>query len=192
MEEGFRDSSRTSQAVTYDLTVSAQEAAAGVTRILSRNGKRLEVKVPPGVRGGLVVRLANALKLTDGKDGDILIRINVAGARAEGGVQTVTDATFEAEVLKAKLPVLVDFWASWCGPCKVLGPVIEHLAAEYGGRVKFCKVNVDENRLASTKYQVMSIPTVMLFRNGQIAGTSVGALPERELRGKIDKVLSGT
>jgi thioredoxin len=192
VEEEMRESSQASDWVTYDLTISGPDAAAGLTRILSRNGKRLEVKVPANVRDGSIVRLKNARRLTDSVDGDILIRVRIAHGSAGGGVQAVTDATFEAEVLKAPMPVLVDFWAPWCGPCRVLGPIIERLAGVYSGRVRFCKLNVDENRLASGKYQVASIPTVLLFRKGQIAGMSVGAVAESELRGRIEKVLAGT
>jgi thioredoxin 1 len=191
VDEEFREHSQTGESVTYDLAVSEAEAAGGVTRVLTRNGKRLEVKVPPRVRDGVLVRLNNALKVTDGREGDIIIRLRIAGSAGGADVLVVTDATFEAEVLKASTPVLVDFWAAWCGPCRVLGPVIEKLATAYSGRIKFCKLNVDENRLASGKYQVMSIPTVLLFKNGQIAGMSVGAVAESELRGRIEKVLAG-
>jgi thioredoxin 1 len=187
----FREQSQTGGTVTYVLAISESEAAEGKTRILTRNGRRLEVKVPAGVRDGLSMRLTNALRVTDGRDGDIIIRVQVTRAAPAGGVQVVTDATFETEVLKAALPVLVDFWASWCGPCRALGPVIEGLASKYDGRVKFCKLNVDENRLAAGKYQVMSIPTVLLFKGGLIAGMSVGAVAEGELRARIDKVLAG-
>jgi thioredoxin len=86
----------------------------------------------------------------------------------------------------------VDFWAPWCGPCRILGPLVERLASAYQGRIKVCKLNVDENPLASRKYQVMSIPTVLLFKNGRIAGMSVGAVSEGELRSRIDAVLSGS
>lgn len=190
MEQGFQERSQASESVTYDLTLPEGQAAGGVTRVLTRNGKKLEVKVPDEIRSGQTVRLRNALKLTDGRDGDILIRIQIGDASA-GGVGVVTDSTFEAQVLKAPLPVLVDFWAPWCGPCRTLSPVVERLAMVYGARVRFCKLNVDENPLASRKYQVMSVPTILLFKHGQIAGMSVGAVSEGELRTRIESVLSG-
>ncbi|PIS14060.1 thioredoxin [Candidatus Shapirobacteria bacterium CG09_land_8_20_14_0_10_47_13] len=86
----------------------------------------------------------------------------------------LTDQNFEAEVLKSDLPVLVDFWAPWCGPCQMAGPIIEELAAEYAGKVKVGKINIDENTQTPMKYGVMSIPTVMLFRAGQEVGKEVG------------------
>jgi thioredoxin 1 len=190
MEQGFQESSPGTEVVIYDLMLPEGHVATGVTRVLTRNGKRLEVKVPDGVQSGQTVRLRNALRLTDGRDGDILIRVHIRDTSA-GGVEVVTDATFEDRVLKAPLPVLVDFWAPWCGPCRILSPVVERLAGTYGGRVRFCKLNVDENPLASRKYQVMSVPTILFFRNGQIAGMSVGAVPEAELRTRIESVLSG-
>jgi thioredoxin 1 len=190
VEEEFRERSQTSQSVDYDLTLPEGQVVGGATRILLRNGKRLEVKLPADARNGQTVRLRNALRLTDGRDGDILIRVHLTGATG-GGVVVVTDATFEAEVLKGSLPVVVDFWASWCGPCRMLSPVIEQLSTAYAGRVKFCKLNVDENPLASRKYQVMSIPTVLLFKHGRIAGMSVGAVSENELRTRIETALSG-
>jgi len=190
MEQDFEERNRTPGAATYDLTLPAVQATAGTTRLLTRNAKRLEVKIPPGTRDGQVVRLANALRVTDGGEGDILIRVHVATTPESGAMQVVTDATFEAEVLKASLPVFVDFWAPWCGPCRALAPVTERLAAEYSGRCKFCKLNVDENPLASRKYQVASIPTVLLFKHGRIANVGVGAAPERELRDRIEAVLS--
>ena len=176
--------------VTYELKLTGDEARAGVTRVLSRNDKRIEVKVPPSTRDGQTVWLRNALKLTDGVDGDILIRVLVTSASEGHGVQVVTDVNFEADVLKASIPVLVDFWAPWCGPCRVLAPVTEKLADEYAGRVKFRKLNVDENPLASRKYQVMSIPTVLVFKQGQIAGMSTGAVSIEELRSRIETALS--
>lgn len=190
MDQDFEERNRTPGGATYDLALPAVQATAGATRLLTRNAKRLEVKIPPGTRDGQVVRLAHALRVTDGADGDILIRVHVAAPSESGAVLVVTDATFEAEVLKASLPVFVDFWAPWCGPCRALAPVTEHLAAEYAGRCKFCKLNVDENPLAATKYQVASIPTVLFFKQGRIADVSVGAAPERQLRDRIEAVLS--
>ena len=190
MERGFEMRTASGGTVAYDLALAQDEATSGASRILSRNGKRLEVKVPAGTRTGQVVRLRNAMKVTDGRDGDILIYVRVDMASASGGVVPVTDAVFEHEVLKAAMPVLVDFWAPWCGPCKTLGPVVERLSAAYQGRVKFCKLNVDENPLAARKYQVMSIPTVLLFRSGRIAGMSVGAVSEGELRTRIEAALA--
>ncbi len=190
MDQGFDESAQTPGAATYDLTLPALQALAGTTRLLTRNGKRLEVKIPSGTRDGQTVRLANALRVTDGGEGDILIRVHVESSPESATVQTVSDATFEAEVLKSPLPVFVDFWAPWCGPCRALAPLTEQLAKDYAGRMKFCKLNVDENPLASRKYQVASIPTMIFFRQGQIADVSVGAAPAQELRRRVDAVLA--
>jgi thioredoxin 1 len=190
MSASAEGNSRMAGSVTYELALSPEEAQRGVTRVLPRNEKRLEVKVPPGTRSGQMVLLRNALKITDGIEGDILIRVRVEAGQGKLGVQVVSDATFEVEVLKSPLPVLVDFWAPWCGPCRAIAPVTERLAGEYAGRVKFYKLNVDENPLASQKYQVMSIPTVLLFKHGTIADMSVGAVSERELKERIEALLS--
>ena len=101
----------------------------------------------------------------------------------------VSDQTFENEVIKSALPVLLDLWAPWCGPCRMVAPVIEGLAGKYDGRVKFCRLNVDENPQTAAKYRIMSIPTLMLFKNGQVADTVIGAVPERTLQPKIDALL---
>jgi len=178
-----------SGAVTYELMLSHEEAQTGVTRVLPRNGKRLQVKVPPGTQSGQTVLLRNALEITDDIEGDILIRVRIEAVQGQTGVQVVSDVTFEAEVLKSPLPVLVDFWAPWCAPCRALAPVTERLAGEYAGRVVFRKLNVDENPLASRKYQVMSIPTVLLFNQGRIADMSVGAVSERDLKSRIEALL---
>ncbi|MFA6039362.1 MAG: thioredoxin [Candidatus Peribacteraceae bacterium] len=90
----------------------------------------------------------------------------------------VTDATFEQEVIKSSLPVLVDFWAPWCGPCKVMGPVVDELSAEYEGKVKFAKVNVDENGAVSGSLNIMSIPTFVLFKEGKPVKGFMGAMPK--------------
>ncbi len=88
----------------------------------------------------------------------------------------VTKENFEEEVLKSELPVVVDFWATWCGPCQIMGPIVEELSAELEGKVKFCKVNVDENSELAESYDVMSIPNFKLFKKGELAGERVGAV----------------
>ena len=104
-------------------------------------------------------------------------------------VTNVSDQTFESEVIKSTLPVLVDLWAPWCGPCRMVEPVVDKLAKKYDGKVKFCRLNVDENPQIAAKYRVMSIPTLMLFKSGQVADTVIGAVPERTLQPKIDALL---
>lgn len=93
----------------------------------------------------------------------------------------VTDQNFDSEVLKASGPVLVDFWAEWCGPCKMLSPVIDELAGELQGKVKVVKINIDQAPEAPTKYGVRGIPTLMLFKNGQVVDTRVGGMPKAQL-----------
>ncbi|WP_109036352.1 thioredoxin TrxA [Streptomyces rubrogriseus] len=98
----------------------------------------------------------------------------------------VTDASFEGEVLKSDRPVLVDFWAVWCGPCQVIAPLLEEVAGDYGGRLKVAKINVDENQATSAAYGVRSIPTLMLFKDGDGAGTKVGAMSKPQLTAFVD------
>ncbi len=99
----------------------------------------------------------------------------------------LTDNNFKKEVLESVLPVLVDFWATWCGPCKMIAPTIEELAKEYAGKIKIGKVNVDENPKTATLYGIMSIPTLLFFRNGKIVGQATGALNKTELKRKIEE-----
>jgi thioredoxin 1 len=96
-------------------------------------------------------------------------------------VGKVTDATFETEVLKATGPVVVDFWAEWCGPCRMIAPALEEIAGALGDKVKIVKLNVDENPATAAKYGIMSIPTLMIFKNGQPASRQVGAAPRQKL-----------
>lgn len=93
----------------------------------------------------------------------------------------ITDASFEADVLKSTVPVVVDFWAEWCGPCKMIGPSLEEIAKEMGGKVKITKLNVDENPAVSGKLGIRSIPTLMMFKDGKLTSQKVGALPKSEL-----------
>ncbi len=102
----------------------------------------------------------------------------------------ITDDTFEAEVLQAQQPVLVDYWAEWCGPCRMIGPILEEIAAEYAGRVKVCKLNVDENQNTPPKYGIRGIPTLMLFRDGKVDATKVGAGSKSQLIAFLDGSLS--
>jgi thioredoxin 2 len=101
----------------------------------------------------------------------------------------ITDHTFEAEVLSSPGPVLVDCWAPWCGPCRSLGPVLEQLALEYKGRLKIAKLNTDDNPKISMKFNIRSIPTMLLFNNGNLVDTLVGALPKQEIERKLSTVV---
>jgi len=106
-----------------------------------------------------------------------------------GNLVELTDTNFEAEVLNSDLPVLVDFWAPWCGPCRMVGPLVEALAGEWTGKVKVGKLNVDESGLTAGKYGVRSIPTLMVFKAGEVAATVVGALPKDKIAEQVLRVL---
>ncbi len=107
-----------------------------------------------------------------------------------GSVFEVTDANFQSEVVEADKPVLVDFWAPWCGPCRMVAPVLEELAGERGDELKIVKLNVDENQQTAASFEVLSIPTLILFRNGQVAKKVIGAYPKKRLEAELEPALA--
>jgi len=186
------ESSEQSQAFTsvrYEMAITAEEARLGTKKILSRQGKKLEVNIPAGVKTGSKVKLTNALQLTDGHPGDILIQVKVGEGKIAAGVIEINDYSFEDEVLKCSLPVMVDFWAPWCNPCRMIAPITEKLAVEYEGRLKVCKLNVDNSPQTASKYRVLAIPQVLFFKNGEVVDQSTGAVPEHVLQSKAESVL---
>ncbi|MBS1160326.1 MAG: Thioredoxin [Proteobacteria bacterium] len=104
-------------------------------------------------------------------------------------IHHVTDDTFEAEVLQAQQPVLVDYWAEWCGPCKMIAPILDEIASEYAGKLKVAKVNIDDNQATPAKFGIRGIPTLMIFKNGNVEATKVGALSKGQLAAFIDSNL---
>ena len=104
-------------------------------------------------------------------------------------IKNVSDASFEADVIQSNVPVLVDYWAAWCGPCKMIAPLLEEVATEYAGRLVVAKLNVDENGETAAKYGIRGIPTLMLFKDGQAAATKVGALSKSQLTAFLDGAL---
>ncbi len=106
------------------------------------------------------------------------------------GIVEVNSSTWDQEVLKADGLVMVDFWAVWCGPCRMIAPTVEEIAKEYAGKLKVCKLNTDENPDVASRYKIMGIPTLMFFKNGQKVDQIVGAVPKSQLKAKIDQLLS--
>jgi len=107
-----------------------------------------------------------------------------------GTISEVSDSNFQAEVIESETPVLVDFWAPWCGPCRMVAPVLEEIAQEKGDALKIVKLNTDENQQTAIAYEVLSIPTLILFKNGQIAKKVIGAYPKRKLEAELEPVLA--
>jgi thioredoxin 1 len=127
----------------------------------------------------------------------IINRLAKRPARRSGGIffsedsmsehiHYVTDDSFDQEVLQSELPVLVDYWADWCGPCKMIAPILEEVAQEYAGKIKIAKLNIDENQATPPKYGIRGIPTLMIFKNGNVEATKVGALSKSQLTAFID------
>ena len=104
-------------------------------------------------------------------------------------VKEYTSDDFKSEVVESDTPVLVDFWAEWCGPCKVISPVVEELATDYKGKIKFGKVNVDDNNMVASEYGVRSIPTLLIFKNGSVVNQIVGAVPKEKITDILDTVI---
>jgi thioredoxin len=109
---------------------------------------------------------------------------------ASNDIVTLQDSTFEAEVLKSDVPVLVDFWATWCGPCKAIAPAVEELASQYKGRVKVAKMDVDEHQRVPQQFGIRSIPTLLVFKGGRVVDTIIGAVPKGKLEESLKKALS--
>ena len=107
-----------------------------------------------------------------------------------GSLSEVTDTNFQAEVIESETPVLVDFWAPWCGPCRMVAPVLEEIGAEKGDALKIVKLNVDDNQQTAAQFEVLSIPTLILFKHGQVAAKVIGALPKKRLEAELEPALA--
>jgi len=145
-----------------------------------------------GAKNRVDERAASINQAVCGKCGEKLPPVSASSAAATNGKpQVVTDATFATEVLSASasLPVLVDCWAPWCGPCRMIAPSLDQLAAESGGRYKIVKLNVDENPQTSAQFQIRSIPTLLIFKNGKVVDQIVGAVPKQAIAARLNAQL---
>jgi thioredoxin 1 len=119
-----------------------------------------------------------------------LARVSKGRKATMAEVREITDANFENDVIKSELPTLVDFWAPWCGPCRMVKPIVEELSEEYAGKVNFMKMDTDENPQIPTKYGIRSIPSLLIFQGGELKGTIVGFRPKSDLKTRIDEALA--
>lgn len=119
-----------------------------------------------------------------------IVAIHLEASKTMAKPIAITDDTFEAEVLQSDVPVVVDFWTTWCGPCKMIAPILEELAEEMGDRVKIVKVDVDQNNQTAGKYNIMSVPSLLFFKNGEVVDQVVGALPKAQLLQRIETVVA--
>ncbi len=122
-------------------------------------------------------------------DGFIFNIQDLFGVNMAENVHEFTDSNFDAEVVKSDKPVLVDFWAEWCGPCKIIGPVVEEIAGDYDGKVKVGKVDVDKNNQISMQYRITSIPNLLIFKDGGVVDSIVGSVPKQEITKRLDAIL---
>lgn len=106
-----------------------------------------------------------------------------------GNIVHLTDANFKQEVLDSKLPVLIDFWAAWCAPCRIIAPIVEEVSREFDGKLKVCKLDVDSNQNTAIEYGIRSIPTLLFFKNGRVVGQIIGAVAKNKIVGQIEKII---